>query len=168
MPHIVDFRSLPNSPTFWRPYGPPAPWPEDRPATWVPLPYGRAALTPYEMSADSTVLIAPHGQYAQAERKVIGTYGGQSALAEATASAMGLGDWTEADAEALAKASLDLKAKPGDATLLDTTRRLRAQRAAHFASASRSWFVGIPTGLQVAIVAIGGLIALRLTSAFKG
>lgn len=166
--NVIDFRNPPAHPfMFAKPYGPPRAWPEDRAATFVPLAYGRAGAAPYQLRSDSTLMIAPRGQTAQAERKVLGTYGGAPVLDTIAADRTGLGEWTEADQDALLKASDQKRA--GD-TSEDLDRRiteLRRKRTQHYGSASKSWFHDLPTGAQVALVAVGGAIVIRILGIFK-
>lgn len=60
-PTIFDFRAGPAQPFYiTKPYGPAAPWPKDRPATYLNRVYGPALASP-PVRPDATFLIPPVG-----------------------------------------------------------------------------------------------------------
>ena len=67
---VIDFRCLNKDPFFiTKPYGPAAPWPKDRPATWFTKPYGRADLSEPNLK-NATLMISPKGAPMQSDRYV--------------------------------------------------------------------------------------------------
>lgn len=68
---IIDFRCLNPDPFFiTKPYGPAAPWPADRPATWFTKPYGRADLSEPDLR-NATLMISPKGAPMMSDRYVL-------------------------------------------------------------------------------------------------
>ena len=69
-PEIIDFRCLnPDPVMITKPYGPAAPWPKDRPATWFTKPYGRADLSEPNLT-NATLMISPKGAPMMSDRYV--------------------------------------------------------------------------------------------------
>lgn len=68
---VIDFRCLNPDPTMiWKPLGPAAPWPKDRPATWFTKPYGRADLSEPNLK-NATLMISPRGAPMMSDRYVL-------------------------------------------------------------------------------------------------
>ena len=68
---IIDFRCLNKDPVYvTKPYGPAAPWPKDRPATWITKPYGRADLSEPNLK-NATLMISPKGAPMMSDRFVL-------------------------------------------------------------------------------------------------
>lgn len=72
MGQTFDFRHGPVTEPFyiWKPYGPAAPWPVDRPATWITKPYGPASAAP-PPGPEANWLIPPPGVQVRSVRAVL-------------------------------------------------------------------------------------------------